>query len=212
MPDPYGGRSRAGKRLDLRFKRRYTLPKGAIMSVCIVRMGIAVWLAGCCCHGDCQTAPSAAAPRQEPSDYSIYDAFFQKVALQKDAPNGQPSLLNGQPTDLHFLSIQEAVGLTDREMQALNGIATDCQAGIGALYRHNPHVVFDALMESIESGKDTSADMQQLSKDQENQRERMVLDHMQQVGAAFGDARFQELNARLRAEAASRPRTATLKR
>jgi hypothetical protein len=72
--------------------------------------------------------------------------------------------------------------------------------------------VFDALMESIESGKDTSADMQQLSKDQENQRERMVLDHMQQVRAAFGDARFQELNARLRAEAASRPRAATLKR
>jgi hypothetical protein len=181
------------------------------MGVCIFRMGIAVWLAGCCCHGDCQTAPSAAAPRQEPSDYSIYDAFFQKVALQKDAPNGQPSLLNGQPTDLHFLSIQEAVGLTDREMQALNGIATDCQDRIGSIPRHT-NFVFDALLESIESGKDTSADMQQLSKDQENQRERMVLDHMHQVRAAFGDARFQELNARLRAEATSRPRAATLKR
>src|ERR1039458_10143023 len=164
MPDPYGERSRAGKRLDLRFKRRHTLPKGAIMSVCIVRMGIAVWLAGCCCHGDSQTAPSAAAPRQEPSDYSIYDAFFQKVALQKDAPNGQPSLLNGQPTDLHFPSVQEGAGLTDAEMKALIGIAANCRDATDAVYRQHPHFVFDALMESIETGKDNSAEVQQIGR------------------------------------------------
>ena len=172
------------------------------MGVCIVRAGMAMWLAGCFCQCVCQTDPSAAAPRQEPSDYSLYSAFFQNVVLQKDGT------LNGQPADPPKPSIQEATGLTDREMKALNGIAADCQASIDSIYRQRPGFVFEALLESIESGKDTSGKVQQLAKDRENQRERIVLDHMQQVRAAFGDARFQALTAWLRAEAASRPRAA----
>src|ERR1035437_8524657 len=95
--------------------------KGASMGVCIVRAGMAMWLAGCFCQCVCQTDPSAAAPRQEPSDYSLYSAFFQNVVLQKDGT------LNGQPIAVPKPSIQEAAGLTDREMQALNGIEADCR-------------------------------------------------------------------------------------
>ena len=173
------------------------------MGVCIVRAGMAMWLAGCFCQCVCQTDPSAPAPRQEPSDYSLYSAFFQRVAIQS-----KPTLLNGQPADPPKPSIQEATGLTDREMKALNGIAADCQASIDSIYRQRPGFVFEALLESIESGKDTSGDVQQLAKDRENQRERIVLDHVQQLRTAFGAARFQALDSRLRAEIASRPRKA----
>jgi hypothetical protein len=81
-------------------------------------MGMAVWLAGCIYQAVCQTDPSAAPPQQAPSDASLYEAFFQGRVL----PAG-PVLLNGQPANLPGPSLQEAAGLTDAEVKALNGIA-----------------------------------------------------------------------------------------
>jgi hypothetical protein len=162
------------------------------MRLGIVRMGMAVWLAGCVCQSVCQTDP--------PADDSLYSALFQRLALQ-----ARSILLNGQPVTLPQPAIQEAAGLTDQEMKDLNRIAADCQTSVRAVERR-PHAVFDALMESIETGKDTTAEVQQLAKEEESQRQRIVLDHIQQLRTALGDARFQALTAWLRAEEAPRPR------
>jgi hypothetical protein len=170
------------------------------MCLGIVRMGIAVWLAGCFCHAVCQTNPSSTAP-QAPSDYSLYSAFFERVAM-----DARFLTSNELPADAPKPDVQDSAGLTDREMKALDAIAADCHTRVGAVYPRAGQSVFDALIEAIQSGKDTSVDVQQMLKDRDGQRERIVLDHVQQLRAAFGDARFQELSARLRAEEASRPR------
>jgi hypothetical protein len=163
------------------------------MRACIVRMGMAVWLAGCLCQAVCQTDPAS-------PDYWLYSALFQRVLFQS-------SLVNGQPTKPPLPSVQEGAGLTDAEMKALIGIAANCRDATDAVYRQHPHFVFDALMESIETGKDNSAEVQQLAKDMQDQAERVVMDHVQQLRTAFGDARFQALGAWLRADEASRPKT-----
>jgi hypothetical protein len=117
-------------------------------------------------------------------------------------------MLNGQPTVIHVPTVQESTGLTDREMTELQGIAADCMARLDEVSRGHSHVVFDALMESIETDKDMSGVAAQQLKELDDQGDRVVLAHVQALKAALGDARFQELDGRLRAEEASRPKTA----
>ena len=148
------------------------------MRACVFRMGIAVCIVGCICRALCQT-------NLEPS----YAIFFQKVVADKSAT---------VPT------IQESTGLTDHEMAELQGIAADCRARLDEVARQHSHVVFDALMESIESGEDTSGAAVERLQALDGQRDRIVLAHVQVLKAALGDARFQELDAHLRAEEASR--------
>jgi hypothetical protein len=105
-------------------------------------------------------------------------------------------------------NIQEAAGLTDREMETLSAIAADYHASLASLSGQPGHSVFEALMESIESGKDDYPDPQQQLKDRETQRQRIVSDHVQQLRIAFGEARFQALTAWLRGDEASRPKKA----
>lgn len=62
-----------------------------------------------------------------PSDYSLYSALFQSVAAHKAA------LVYGRITADPAPSIQEASGLTDQEMKALNAIAADCQGRLDSI-------------------------------------------------------------------------------
>jgi hypothetical protein len=63
-------------------------------------------------------------------------------------------------------------------------------------------------MESIETGKDNSEQVQQLLKDRQDESHRIVLLHIEQLRTALGDAQFEALTARLRAEEAAHPAAA----
>jgi hypothetical protein len=172
------------------------------MRVCIVRMGMAVWLAGCICQAICQTDGGP-----------DYVRFFQRVVADKASPGGTARvILNGQPAIIRVPTVQELTGLTDHEMTELQGIAGDCMTRIGALEREllqrNPNVFFDGLIESIQTGKDTSGVAARQLKDFNDERGRIVLAHVLALKAALGDARFQPLDARLRSEEASWPHAA----
>lgn len=65
-------------------------------------------------------------------------------------------------------------------MKILNGIAADSRDKSNAVYRQHPHFAFDALMESIETGKDTSAEVEQMVKDNQAEVERVLLFHVKQ--------------------------------
>jgi hypothetical protein len=152
------------------------------MRVPIVRAGIAVWL-GCLSQGFCQT----------PGDLS-YENLFHRVVLE------DPTSAATKPVP----TVQESSGLTDREMSDLRAIAADCITRLNALSLQHSRAVLDALFDSIEAGKDASADRDQRLKELQDQSARIVLAHVQLLKAALGDARFQEFDARLRAEEAAR--------
>jgi hypothetical protein len=101
---------------------------------------------------------------------------------------------------------QPVAVLTDQEMQTVKTIAADCQAATEAFYRQHPAPsVFDALMESIETGQDNSEQVQQMEKDREDEAQRIRLRHIEQLRAALGDARFDALTTWLRAEEVAHP-------
>ena len=153
-------------------------------------------LAGCFALAICQTPAS-------PS----YDNFFRQVVSEQraardgaspgvklPAPNGQPAALRSYRS--------EFAGLTDREMNDVRAIAADCETRLSQVGSDHPHFAWEALMASIETGEDKTAEVEQIVRDQQAQRERIVIAHVQVLQAALGDARFQELDARLRAERA----------
>jgi hypothetical protein len=148
-----------------------------------VRLEVAVLLVGCLFQ----------AVAQAPADPS-YGNFFNRVAREKTAPENPAS------------SIQQSVGLSDREMTELRDIAIDCVNRLDAVSRQHERIVLDALFESIETGKDTSVERDERVKALNDQGARIVLAHTQALKAAFGDARFEALTAWLLADEASRPR------
>ncbi len=152
-------------------------------------------LAGCFALAICQTPAS-------PS----YDNFFRQVVSEQRAardgasPGVKLPAPNGQPAALPAPTVQEFTGLTDREMNDVRAIAADCETRLSQVGSDHPHFAWEALMASIETGEDKTAEVEQIVRDQQAQRERIVIAHVQVLQAALGDARFQELDARLRAE------------
>ena len=169
-----------------------------------VRLGMTLWLAGCFCRAVCQS--TAAPPPPEHASLSDYDSFFQRVVQRRDLPKVAPVLLNGQPANLTEPGVQDAAGLTDPEMQLLHEIAADCEAKAQSLMRIEGTLRWEALMESLESGSDASGPAQRQLKDLEDQRDQVVRDHVLQIKADFGDARFAKIDAFVGRAPAFRPK------
>lgn len=178
------------------------------MEIRIVRLGIAALLGAglLSCPGSCQSdaAPPAAVPR---SEYQIYFSFFHRVQYPAYRSSRAPA------DSVHFSSkpmspddvpvFPQLAGLTDREINDVRAIAADCEQRLQAVGSDHPHLAWEAVMESIETGEDQSTKVEQMVRADQDQRERIVLAHEQVLKAALGDARFQELDARLR-EASNR--------
>lgn len=160
-----------------------------------VRIGVAFWLAGCFCRVLCQTSLSDAPPQQIPPDPVLYENFFRQVVQSRKVSG--PVLLNGQASTLPQPTFQEAAGLTDQEAQVLSALAADCEAKTGPLHGAVGSLVFESRLQSAESGE-VSGWLTQRLKDLDDRRDQIVLDHVRQLKAAFGDSRFQTLDAYVR--------------
>lgn len=167
-----------------------------------VRLGVAFGLTGCFWLGVSQQ-PGSDTSRQNAPDPAVYESFFAQVARLTQSINvSGTTLLNGQPSaaivDGAVIwtpiwtqpTAREAIGLTDRESRALNEVATDYQASLR-------YFVFETRLERIRTEGAPARLMQQM-KDLESQRTQMVLNHIQQLKAAFGDARFEMLDSWVR--------------
>jgi hypothetical protein len=152
---------------------------------CNLRLGLAFGLMGCMANGVCQPAP-------EPS---FYESFFRQVAALQNVSG--PIALNGQPSGLTRPTPQDAIGLTDQESQALNALASDFEDGIRSLDSAFAPLVFEGRLRRIESDE-TSVWLAEKLKDLEDQRNHMVSRYMQRLRAAFGDSRFEALDAFVR--------------
>ena len=103
----------------------------------------------------------------------------------------QPVLLNGQPTALIYLTIQEYIGLNDPETQILNEVAADCEAKIRPFDESVRSATFEARLHSIQSEGSSEWLAQRLS-GLNNQLDRIVRDHVQQLKHDLGGFAFRD--------------------
>jgi hypothetical protein len=154
----------------------------------MLRVAIALALTGGLWQGACQSAP----------DPDAFAAFLVEVAGLKNS--AEPVLVNGRPSELRRPSVREAIGLTEEESKVLAAVASDCAARIRALDAAAGNSVFDARLRMIESEADSQAlqKVRDLRRNLNNERARIVSAHIERLRTAFGDSRFEVLNAFVR--------------
>ena len=156
------------------------------------RLMMTCWLMGGLWHGVCQPGSSQTAPGP-----TVYESFFQQVVHFSQLQNSLGVVsINGQPTDLRQYKLQDAIGLTDQEARVLSTVASSCGAKISSFYDAAKRLIFEARLRLVESESDPQATQQLKELDDEHRQ--IVLAHVQQLKAAFGDSRFNGLDAFVR--------------
>lgn len=183
------GLCNAVPRLASRSRNSHSLRRTTIQ---LIRSAIAFVIIGSCSRGFCQPGVASSTPLRTQSDR--YEALFRKVAELENV-SGPVTLLNGKPVEpngglvqITQTTAQEAIGLTDEESQALNAIASDCEASIREFDISVGPLVLEARLQILASENSLSATHQLTNL--ANERDRIVLDHIRRVKAAFGDSRF----------------------
>src|SRR5215471_21372579 len=82
-------------------------------------------------------------------DPRTYLAFFREVSARK--LESDQILLNGEATTLKRLTIQEGIGLTDPQTQALIAAAAECESRIGPISEKARALTFEARLRSVQS-------------------------------------------------------------
>jgi N-methylhydantoinase A/oxoprolinase/acetone carboxylase beta subunit len=128
----------------------------------------------------------------------LYEKFFQQVVRFEGIKDALGTVvLNGQPTDLRqYYTLRDATGLTDQEARVLDALASDCEDKLRSSNDRAKPLIFAARLRLIESESDAQA-AQQLKEFDDEQRQ-IVLAHVQQLKASFGDYRFNVLDAFVR--------------
>jgi hypothetical protein len=130
------------------------------------------------------------------ADPAAYESFFQQVVrfAQFENPAGTV-LLNGQPAGVRQYTLKDALDLTDEESQVLNTLAAGCESKLRSFEDRARPSTFEARLRLIEKADPRAT---HLLNQVDNQRRQIVLDHVQQLRAAFGDSRFSALDAFVR--------------
>jgi hypothetical protein len=76
-------------------------------------------------------------------------------------------------------------------MVIVNNVAADCDSKLGPL--SDEPVRWEALMRSLESGKEQEAWLNQQLTDRKARRRRVILDHIEALRASLDEPRFQSL-------------------
>ena len=157
------------------------------MGACRIQTRIALLLAACLSLGLSQIAPS-------PLNLAAllpYESFFRTVAqVHRFQADGHADIFT-QPT------LQEAIGLTDLEMEVLRTVAFNCLATIRPLQEAVPKLILESRLRFVESG-DSSAWLRPHLTDMDNQISQILSHHIQRLRVALGNSRFQQLDAWVR--------------
>jgi hypothetical protein len=152
----------------------------------------------------CQTSPAPAA-----SDSALYLSFFQEAAHQSAAAHtvslSQPLMLNGQPTgliqpELIQPSMQDFIGINDREAQSVVDASAGCLADINSLDAGVRALVFETRLRAANDDKPSDALAERL-KELEVKRVQIVLDHVQRLKGSLGEASFKLVDEYVRVHA-----------
>ena len=155
------------------------------MNIRLMRASVPLLLLGACSAILSQTSPAI--------DSAVYLSFFREAAghvVLPDAAKGEPSTLNGGPTDLVPQSIQDAMGITDREAKTAVDAATGCDDDINALEASARALVFESRLRAANEEKPSDAIANQL-REFEARRVGIIMSHVERLKASLDAARFK---------------------
>ena len=121
-------------------------------------------------------------------DYILYDAFFYRVKWLDDLANKYSSQGRTAMTNQVRSIVRTKAGMTAQEDAALKAIAADWRARDAGIVTAGR-----ALVKSGATAKDPRLQALAL------QRQQLVASHVSQLQASMGSARFQKLDAFVRA-------------
>lgn len=151
------------------------------MNIRLMRVGLAFLLLGAVSRISSQTEAAI--------DSAVYLSFFREAAGHVvPPPKSEPSTLNGEPTDLVPQSIQDAMGITDREAKAVVDAATGCDDEIRALEASARALVFETRLRAANDDKPSDAIANRL-REIEARRVGIIMSHVEQLKASLGAAR-----------------------
>jgi hypothetical protein len=145
-----------------------------------------------------QVATYAAAQQEGATDFSdvwIYVQFFRRIASYNQLPGHYTS--HGKAYRIVIPNAQKTIGLSDYEMTSLTEVAAACDSEVLALSGTHEAIVFESLLETLESGKTSKATADQVDKLRRRIPD-LLLAHMRDLRLRYGMARFGLLDAYVR--------------
>ncbi len=101
---------------------------------------------------------------------------------------------------LKLPKLQDAVGLTDAEVETLNATAADCVTKIAVFEKAIGPLIFESRLEIADTGKNSDELARKLT-DLDELRNQAILAHVQELKTALPPASFARLDAYVRAPA-----------
>ena len=117
---------------------------------------------------------------QDRPDPAAYQQFFRQVAELKARGAHPTARTVWGDFPLKVPRIEEVIGLTDAEVETLNGAAADCIAKIAALEKASGPLIFESRLEIAGAGQN-SDELARKLKEMDEQRDQIVLVHVQAV-------------------------------
>lgn len=131
-------------------------------------------------------ADSPAPPQSPSGDLAMFSRFFSQVA-ELGAPT-QVIYLNGQPSDLKYPTLQETIGLSDREADLVKAIAVRCEEERSNMNRSAGAVTLSARLDSIDGQTPNKQYAALLRK-----RAQIIASAIETVRTELGSVRFDVL-------------------
>jgi hypothetical protein len=140
----------------------------------------------------CQKSVAQVPVAQDFREVTVYESFLHDVAAALNHPVApDPPVKSPKPP------IQKAIGLTDQEADALNGIAKDYETKNSLFLSVVRPLRMEALLQSLDSGQ-VSENLTQRISDLQSEHAKMVSDQVQRLRGALGITRFEVVNAFVR--------------
>lgn len=137
---------------------------------------------------------------QERPDPAAYQQFFRQVAELKSSADHPTARTAWGDVPLVVPRLQEVIGLSDAEVETLNGVAADCMSKIAAFAKAAGPLIFESRLEIAGDGQN-SDELARKLKDMDEQRNQMVLAHVQALKSALPPRSFERVDAHVRAPA-----------
>jgi hypothetical protein len=135
--------------------------------------------------------------QQHDTESPDYARFLRQVAgLQ----GGRPILVNGLDTGLTHPFIQQAMGLTNQEVEILQALAVAYCKKVRTLDEAVRPLIFEARLRSIDLADPNALRIKQLLADIELQRGRLVQPVLDELRLQFGETRFEAVQAYIRSK------------
>jgi len=145
------------------------------------------------------------APRFSGSlDISAYESFFQAVsrltpgkALGHTVNPAAASTPDRQTMKFVEPTLEDALGITVEEAQALRAIASDCAEKTSTAHQAMKPLVLELRLAAL-SEETPPQDVIRRYAELNRQRAQLVVDHIRELESRFGEARFSRMEAFLR--------------